>query len=82
MDDETTTPAEAAPIEGAESFHLMTLDCLRHARENVDMLIETLAQAPDADQRVSTLNMAFNTWWSMAIQHRAAYLQVRGLIKQ
>lgn len=82
MDHQTDTNTEAAPIEGAENFHVMTLDCLRNVRENLDMLIETLAQSPDADQRVSTLNMAFNTWWSMAAQHRMAYIQVRGLIKQ
>lgn len=82
MNDQADNPTEAAPIEGAENFHLMTLDCLRNVRENLDMLIETLAQTPDADQRVSTLNMAFNTWWAMAAQHRMAYIQVRGLIKQ
>lgn len=82
MNDQTDTTPETAPMEGAENFHLMTLDCLRNVRENLDMLIETLAQTPDADQRVSTLNLAFNTWWSMAAQHRVAYIQVRGLIKQ
>lgn len=82
MDDKTNTPAEADQIEGAENFHLMTLDCLRNARENLDMLIETLEKTPDADQRVSTIDMAFNTWMSMAVQHRGAYMEVRGLKKQ
>ncbi|MFG1179013.1 hypothetical protein [Xanthobacter versatilis] len=83
MDDTTNTPtAQTTETEGAENLHLITVDCLRNARENLDMLIETLEKAPDADQRVSTIDMAFNTWMSMAVQHRAAYMAVRGMKKQ